>query len=151
MAKMYSRGRGHAGSRKPVERKAPSWLSYKSKEVEQLVLKLSKSGQSPSFIGITLRDSYGIPDVKSITGKKITSILSEHNALTKLPEDIMALIKKHIELTKHFDANKHDMPAKRGLQITESKIGKLAKYYIRMEKLPKGWKFDPTKAKLLLE
>ncbi len=151
MSKMYSRARGKAGSRKPVERKVPSWLSYKPKEVEQLILKLSKTGLSPSMVGLTLRDSYGIPDVKSVVGKSITEILREHNAMTKLPEDMVALVRRHIELTKHFDANHHDMPAKRGLQLTESKLGKLAKYYMRVGKLPQGWKFDPTKAKLLIE
>lgn|SRR3989338_4148743 len=151
MSKMYSRARGKAGSLKPVERKAPSWLSYKPKEIEQLILKLSKSGMPPSLVGLTLRDSYGIPDVKSSVGKSITEVLREHSAMTKLPEDIISLIKRHIESTRHFNANKRDMPSKRGLQLIESKIGKLAKYYINTGKLPKGWKFDPAKAKLLLE
>lgn len=151
MAKMYSRARGKAGSLKPLQKKVPQWLSYKPKEIEQLVLKLAKSGLSPSMIGLTLRDSYGVPDVKSVVEKSITEILTEHNVMTKMPEDIRALIQRHIELTKHFEANKKDMPAKRGLQLIESKIGKLAKYYIRMGKLPQGWKFDATKAKLVLE
>lgn len=151
MAKMYSRARGNAGSYKPVEKTVPSWLSYKPKEVEQLVLKLSKSGLTPSIIGLTLRDSYGIPDVKTVTKKPIVQILKENGSVSKLPEDVMALVKRHIQLAKHFEANKHDMPAKRGLQITESKIGRLTKYYVRIGRLPKGWKFDPSKAKLLLE
>jgi len=151
MARMHSRARGKASSLKPTERKVPSWLSYKPKEVEQLVLKLSKSGLSPSMIGLALRDSYGIPDVKGVTSKPITAILRENKAMTRLPEDITALIKRHIQLTKHYENNKHDMPAKRGLQLTESKIGRLTKYYIRIGILPKDWKFDPTKAKLLLE
>lgn len=151
MSKMHSGARGKAGSLKPIERKAPSWLSYKPKEIEQLVLKLSKSGLSPSLVGLALRDSYGIPDVKSSVGKSITEILREHNAMTKLPEDMIALIKSHIDLTRHFQANKRDMPSKRGLQLTESKIGRLAKYYIVIGRLPQGWKFDPAKAKLLIE
>lgn len=151
MAKMYSRARGKAGSLKPFKRTAPTWINYKPKEVEQLVLKISKSGLSPSLIGLTLRDSYGIPDVKSAAGKSITEILKENNSMTKLPEDITALIRHHIQLTKHTDSNKQDMPAKRGLQITESKINKLAKYYIRTGKIAAGWKFEASKAKLLIE
>ena len=43
------------------------------------------------------------------------------------------------------------MTVLRGLQITESKINKLAKYYRREGVLPEDWKFDRKTAKLLIE
>jgi small subunit ribosomal protein S15 len=148
MARMYSRARGKAGSKKPLKKSVPSWNRYTPREVEMLILKLHKEGQPPSHIGLHLRDVYGIPDVKTLCGKSITSILSEKKALGPLPEDLQALIKKLIMIRKHLEANRLDEVAKRGLLITESKVQKLAKYYKKNGRLPRDWTYDVSKAKL---
>lgn len=150
MARMHSRARGKSGSTRPFRTVPPEWVEYSPEEVEDLVIKLAKKGLSPSMIGIVLRDQYGIPSVKLITKKSITKILEENNLGLKIPEDLMNLIKKAVNINKHMKAHKHDMTAKRGMQLTESKIRRLAKYYIREGKLPKDWKFDIEKAKLLV-
>lgn len=147
---MHSRKKGSSGSTKPAKMEKKLWTRYSAKEVEQLVLKISKQGFNPSMIGMILRDSYGIPDIKTLTKKKITKILEENKITLKLPEDIQNLIKKDIKLMKHFENNKHDMTVKRGLKLTESKIGRLAKYYKRVGKLPVNWKYEKAKAKLLV-
>ena len=151
MARMHSRKKGKSGSKKPVSRSPPTWIRYGSKEIELLITKLSKEGHSPSEIGIILRDTYGIPDEKRITGKKITKILKEKNLQTKIPEDLTALIKKAVKIIKHIEENKPDNTAKRGLQLTESKIKRLTKYYKKTGRLPSEWKYDPDKVKLLME
>ncbi len=151
MARMHSRRKGKAGSKKPVKKFKPVWIRYTGKEIEQLVVKLSKSGKTPSEIGIILRDTYGVPDVKTITKKKISKVLEENKASPKLPSDLVALIKKDIAVMKHRDTNKKDMTAKRGLLLTESKIRRLTKYYKRVGKLQKDWVYDRSKAKLLVE
>ncbi len=125
-------------------------MRYSAKEVEQLTLKLAKQGKVPSQIGLVLRDNYGIPDVKLITKKSITKILKENKLDLKLPEDLTALIKKVIRLMKHLDTFKKDETVKRGLTITESKINKLAKYYKRKGRIDKSWKYDKSKAKMLV-
>lgn len=151
MAKRFSRKHGKSGSNVVKDKTQPSWIKYKPKEIEALILKLHKAGNSSSKIGIILRDSYGIPDVKIVSGKKITEILKENKVSFKLPEDLTNLIKRHISLTKHFESNHHDMSAKKGLQFVESKIKRLTKYYIKKGILPKGWRFEKKKAKLLVE
>ena len=98
-----------------------------------------------------LRDSYGIPDIQILTGKKIMKILSEHNLNKNIPEDLQFLIKKDIRLMKHAETHKKDMTVKRGLQLTLSKIHRLSKYCVRTGKLPSDWKYARTKAKLLVE
>ena len=70
MSRMHSDGRGQSGSDKPVNKKVPRWVDYDEKEVEDLVLKLREDGLQPAQIGLKLRDQYGIPDVKTVTGKK---------------------------------------------------------------------------------
>ena len=151
MARTYSRKKGKSRSKRPAHRVKPSWVTYDTKVIEQLVVKMGKQRLPPSQIGLTLRDSYGIPDVKAITKKHISAILSENQLPAKLPEDLVALIRRDIAIVKHLDTHRKDMPSLRGLQLTESKIGRLATYYKRVGKLPGDWKFDRSKAKLLIE
>ena len=151
MARMYSRKKGKASSKKPARKSAPSWIRYGAKEIEMLILKLTKEGNAPSKIGLILRDSYGIPLSKQVTGKKITKILKEKNLLPKLPEDLLALIKRGIAIRKHLEKNHKDETAVRGLTLTENKIKALVKYYKKTKKLPVDWKYEPKKIRLYLE
>jgi small subunit ribosomal protein S15 len=126
-------------------------VRYSPKEAENLVIKLRKKGYSPSMIGLILRDSYGIPSVKMITGKKIKKILEENNLGMRLPEDLSNLIKNALKLEKHYKRNAHDFVAKRGFQLTMSKIKRLLKYYKRKQIIDPTWRFDLSKAALLVE
>jgi len=122
---MYSGKHGKASSTKPAKKSMPVWLSYKPKEVETLVVKLAKSGNDPAKIGLILRDTYGIPDVKTVTKKKITQILKENKLSSELPSDLTALIRRFIAIQKHMETNKKDYTGKRGQQLIEAKIKKL--------------------------
>jgi len=102
MARMYSRSKGQSGSKKPLKATVPTWVRYKPKEVELLIAKLYKEKNSPSRIGLILRDVYGIPSVKVLTKKSINQILKEKNLLAEIPEDIMSLMKKNIQIRKHL-------------------------------------------------
>ncbi len=152
MARMYSRRKGKAGSSKPSQASTPSWVRYKEGELVLLITKLAKEGKSASQIGVIMRDTYGIPNVKLITKKTITEVLKEKKLLSSdIPEDLLALIRKSIAVNKHLEVNKKDETAKRGLTITESKIRKLIKYYKRTGKLPSEWKYDPKRAGMFTE
>jgi len=142
MARIHARRRGKAGSKKPLSEPIPKWVQYKADEVESLVVKLAKQGISSSQIGLILRDSYGVPDVEKITGKKICRILEEKSMSPQIPEDINNLIKKAIQLKKHLLLHKKDMHSKRGLQLITSKINRLMKYYKNTGKLPQEWKLN---------
>lgn len=148
---MYSRKRGKSGSTKPVEKKVPGWMRYKGAEVELLVAKLAKDKHPVSEIGMILRDAYGIPSVKVVTGKSITEILHDKKLSPEIPEELMSLLKKNVALLKHTEKFKQDMTAKRGLQLTISKINRVVKYYKSSGKLPADWKYDLDKVKLLAE
>lgn len=151
MAKLHSRARGKSGSKKPAVKSVPSWMNYKPKEIEKLVLKYAKTDMTASQIGLYLRDVYGIPSVKTATKKSVSQILKENKLEKKIPEDLMNLIKKSIAIRKHMERNKKDQAAKRGLMLTDSKIRRLSKYYIRVGRLPEDWKFHPDKIKLYVE
>lgn len=148
---MHSRAKGVSSSKKPFNKTVPTWIRHKPKEVEMLIAKMAKEEKTPSNIGVQLRDSYGVPDVKVLTGRKITQILKEKNLLTEVPEDLRALIKKAVMLRKHLEENKQDRTALIGLQLTESKINRMVKYYKNTERLSADWKYTASKASTYLE
>lgn len=150
MAKMHSGAKGIAGSTKPSKKVLPSWVRYSPKEAEMIISKLAKEKNTPSQIGTILRDVYGIPDVSLILNKTICEVLREKGLMAETPEDLSALIKRSIAIRKHLEENTKDKTAKRGLLLTESKIGRLVKYYKREGVLPASWKYDPEKIKLLV-
>ena len=150
MARMHSRKRGQSGSKKPVK-KVPSWAPFQENEVEKLIIKYGKAGKSTSEIGMILRDSYGVHNIKALTGKTITALLQEHKLTKALPEDILSLIQRMIIIKQHVDKNKQDMTALRGLQLTEAKIRRLVKYYQRSRRLALDWQFDTDRLKMYLE
>lgn len=151
MTRMHSPRKGVSGSTRPSEKKDPEWIRYKQSEVELLVSKLAKEGKSTSEIGLILRDSYGVPDVKNLLKKSITKILEEKKVQPDVPEDLMNLIKKSVKIKTHLEENGQDKVSKRGLSLTEAKINRLVKYYKRNGRLSKDWKYDPEKIKLMIQ
>lgn len=149
MARMYSRKKGKSRSIKPSM--PAQWVEYKKPEVERLVVKLAKDGLRKSDIGRVLRDQYGIPSVKHVTEKKIEKILLENKIKQDIPEDMLSLLKHAVKLREHMTRFKRDATSKRGLELLESKIRRLTKYYVREGKLPAGWKYDAEKAKLIVQ
>jgi len=116
-----------------------------------MVEDLRKKDYSYSRIGIALRDNYGIPDIKAVTKKKLGKIIELKGLAPKYPEDLMNLMKKAVGLRKHLEANHHDVHNKRSVQLIESKINRLVKYYRNTGKLPEKWTYSYDKAKLLVE
>ncbi len=127
------------------------WVKYTTEEIEELIVKFNREGKTASEIGITLRDQYGIPSVKAVTGEKITQILEKKGQANDYPEDILNLIKRAVNIRDHLKENPKDIHSKRGLTIIESRIRRLGSYYSREGKLPEGWRYDPTEAALLVK
>ena len=128
----------------------PAWVKIKEPELKKIIAELA-SKFPPSKVGIILRDQYGIPDVKLVTGKSITAILKEKKLTGDLPEDLMILIKKNITLRKHIESNKKDEVSNRGLILSNSRIRRISKYYINSKVLPLGWKYDSERFKILVD
>jgi len=151
MARMHSRKKGKSGSSKPLKDRKLTWIRHRKKEIDLLVAKLARENKTSSQIGLFLRDTYGVPDVKKITGKSITQIMAERKLSPKLPEDLLSLMKKSVAIQKHKQSNRKDMTAKLGLQLTDSKIRRLIKYYKKAKKLPEDFKYDPEKIRMYVE
>ncbi|MFX1252056.1 MAG: 30S ribosomal protein S15 [Promethearchaeota archaeon] len=152
MARMHARRKGKSSSKRPRWSKTPEWVSSRlsPEEIEKLVIEKAREGLPSTQIGLILRDSYGVPSVRRIVDKSITEIMEENNFASEVPEDLLNLIRRAVNLHRHVEDNKKDLHSRRGLQLIESKIRRLAKYYIRTKKLPSNWKYDPQQATLML-
>ena len=67
-----------ASSALPYRRAPPTWLKTTHDDVVEHICKLARKGLTPSQIGVTLRDSHGIPQVRFVTGNKILRILKSN-------------------------------------------------------------------------
>jgi small subunit ribosomal protein S15 len=150
MARMHTRRKGQAGSKKPMRTEPPKWSNTNKEEIENTIQQLATGGKGSSEIGMILRDRYGVPDVTLVTGKKIGQILKEKNVAPKVPEDIQSIILNVLDLNKHLLKNKKDVHNKRSLNNMISKIRRLEKYYHREGVLPEDWKFSISRAEMLI-
>ena len=143
--------KGKEASPKKPSKQTPAWVEYKPAEVEEIIVNLANSGMTPSEIGMSLRDQYGIPSIKNLTGFRVEQILEKHSLQTDIPREMLNLIRKSVTLYKHLGVNKKDGTAKKGYILTVSKIRRLTKYYIEKGRLPKAWKYTPETAALLVK
>jgi small subunit ribosomal protein S15 len=150
MARLHTRKRGASKSRKPAVKTVPTWVKLSKDEIISLVDKLAREGKTPAAIGQVLRDQYGIPSAKVMTGKRVVKIMEEKGSAPQYPADLMALIRRAVGMHKHLKANKKDTHNTQKLSHVEAKIKRLVKYY-RGNKLPADWKYDPAKAELLVK
>jgi small subunit ribosomal protein S15 len=147
---MYARRKGKSSSVRPYRKQAPAWSNTDAKAITKVILDLRKEGASSSKIGLVLRDRYGVPDVKLALGKRIGDVLKENKVASEIPEDLRDLMIKALGLRKHLDDNKKDLHNKRQLNLMESKIRRLVKYYRGTKKLPKEFIYKPETTEILL-
>jgi small subunit ribosomal protein S13e len=150
MGRMYGRGKGISASAIPYKRTPPSWLKVTPEQVNEHVAKLARKGLTPSQIGVILRDSHGIGQVRNVTGSKILRILKANGLAPEIPEDMYHLIKKAVNVRKHLERNRKDFSAKYTLINVESRIHRLARYYKSVKALPPTWKYAAATASALV-
>ena len=80
---------GKSQSIRPVSKRPPLWLTYGGDEVEAIIIKLAREGNSPSKIGELLRDQYGIPLTKPVLGDGITNVLKQADIEIEMPVEVI--------------------------------------------------------------
>ncbi|KIY96516.1 40S ribosomal protein S13-2 [Monoraphidium neglectum] len=150
MGRMHSKGKGMSSSALPYRRSPPSWCKTTSQEVTEHICKLARKGMTPSQIGVLLRDSHGIPQVRYVTGTKVLRLLKGHGLAPEIPEDLYHLIKKAVSMRKHMERNRKDKDSKFRLILIESRIHRLARYYKKAKKLPPTFKYESATASTLV-
>ena len=151
MARMHSKGKGTSGSSKPNIDAAPSWSESDKSTVEELILKYAKDGHSSAKIGAMLRDMHAVPDVRLVMGERISKTLTRNNLTSTYPEDMMNLMRKALSLIDHLNSNKKDLHNRRQLELCESRIRRLAKYYIGTGRLSSSWAYKRDQLRLMVE
>ncbi len=146
MGRMHASGKGISQSALPYRRSVPNWLKLTSDEVKEQIFKLANKGYTPSQIGVILRDSHGVAQVRFVTGNKILRILKSKGLAPTLPEDIYHLIKKAVAIRNHLERNRKDKDCKFRLILVESRIRRLARYYKSKGVLPPTWRYDSSTA-----
>jgi hypothetical protein len=86
MGRLHSKGKGISSSAIPYSRAPPAWLKTTPEQVVDQICKLARKGATPSQIGVVLRDSHGVAQVKVVTGTFILSHLEP--ASKRLTHDI---------------------------------------------------------------
>ncbi|KDN42729.1 putative 40s ribosomal protein S13.e [Tilletiaria anomala UBC 951] len=150
MGRMHSKGKGISSSALPYRRSPPSWLKATPEDVCNQIFKLARKGLTPSQIGVQLRDSQGIAQVRFVTGNKILRILKSEGLAPQIPEDLYHLIKKAVSVRKHLERNRKDMDSKFRLILIESRIHRLARYYKTKGAVPPTFKYESTTASTLV-
>ncbi len=148
MGRMHTHRHGKSHSIRPIILRVPSWITLSPKEIEELVVKYTKDGLTPSQIGNKLRDQHSIPLIKPITKKSIGEILEENDLRTEMPEDLENIVNKAVGLQKHLKENRGDYRNVRSLELLEAKVHRLSVYYKRIERIPKNWKYKSVVAQL---
>merc|ERR550514_449988 len=151
MGRMHSKGKGISRRCLPYRKAPPSWVHISAQDLTDQMIKLAKRGSTPSQIGVLLRDSYGIPQVKGVTGSKILRILKVAGVAPNIPEDQYHLIKKAVSVRNHIEQFRADRHGKFRLILIESRIHRLARYYRRAKTLPPTWRYQSKKAATLLQ
>lgn len=151
MSRIHSSNRGKASSRRPYPATLPSWVPLDKEEVEEEVLRLAKAGTPPAQIGLALRDTFGVPSTRLLTGKRLAAFLAEKGVKPAVPEDMAALLKRVVHLQAHLERHPRDLSNRRGINLIESKIRRLAHYYKRTGELPADWHYSSETAALMVQ
>jgi small subunit ribosomal protein S13e len=69
MGRLHSKGKGISASAIPYSRSVPTWFKSTPETVVDNICKLARKGATPSQIGVVLRDSHGVAQVKVVTGQ----------------------------------------------------------------------------------
>ncbi len=148
MARIHVHTHGKSHSTRPTSKGPAPWLSQNRDQISALAVELAKEGLSPSEIGLRLRDLHGIPLIKPVLGKSLIRVLIENNIKSDMPEDLDKLVRKALGLQKHLRVHNSDHRNVRSLELIESKIHRLSKYYKVKGKIPKNWKYAAVIAQL---
>ena len=148
---MHTGRKGRSGSKRPLLDKNPEWVQQSPEEVKNMVVKMAGEGMTMAKLGLVLRDQYGVPNVRLATGLSVKEILDEAGVKSDLPEDLANLMRRAVELSRHVARNPKDYHNKRGMQLVESKIRRLTKYYKREGVIPETWNYSLSTAALQVE
>jgi len=151
MSRIHSGHKGRAGSHRPYPLTKPAWVTVSQEELVAQAVQLSKTGVSAAQVGMNLRDSFGVPSSRAVTGKRLGTLLKESAISPEIPDDLQALLKRVVHLQRHLETHPKDLSNRRGLTLMESRIRRLARYYRQRKRIPETWRYTAAAAALQVE
>lgn len=140
MARMHSGGRGQSCSMKPLSTSVPTYMAKPIAEIKTDMIHLANKGIPASSIGNILRDQYGVGNARDILGCSILQFLTENKCAPVIPEDLAALVEKSKTIRHHLESNTRDNDAKYRLNLVNSRLHRVVRYYKEKNVLPGNWK-----------
>jgi small subunit ribosomal protein S15 len=151
MARLHSKKKGKAGTKRPKSTTVPNWSSVDKAGLRENILKMAREGVPAAKIGLVIRDQYSVPNLRANLGMSLRAFLKKEGVLGEYPDDLLNLIKKAVRMNNHIKTSRNDTTNSVKLIHVESKIQRLAKYYSSKGMLPEGWRYDREKAALLVK
>lgn len=151
MSRIHSGRKGRAGSHRPFPLTKPEWVTATTEEIVAQATQMVKAGRTAAQVGQTLRDSYAVPSVRAVTGSRLGALLAAHGQRPEIPDDLQSLLKRVVHLQHHLEAHPHDLSNRRGLNLMEARIRRLARYYRQRRRIPEGWRYSAAGAALQVE
>ncbi|HTT74089.1 MAG TPA: 30S ribosomal protein S15 [Thermoplasmata archaeon] len=151
MSRIHSGHKGRSGSHRPYPLTKPEWVTVTAEELTTQAVQLAKSGLLAARVGQTLRDGYGVPSSRAVTGQKLGALLADHGVRPEIPDDLQALLKRVVHLQRHLETHPKDLSNRRGLVLMESRIRRLARYYRQHRRIPENWRYSAAGAALQVE
>ncbi len=142
MARMHTRKKGKSGSKHSFYGQGHPWVQQSPSELEEIIVQLKNDGLTSSQIGIKLRDSYGVPRVKSVLNEKMGNILTKNGLSIEVPEDLQSLIGRYKKVTAHMNLNKKDLSNDRKRALIMAKMLRLVRYYKSTGHLKHEWELN---------
>ena len=151
VGRMHAPGRGRSGSSKPFVDSAPKWSNTDKSAIEETIVDLAKKGHTTAQIGLILRDQYAVPNVRLVLEKRIGQILARNDISPEIPEDLMNLMRKALRMLDHLNSNRKDIHNRRQLELVESRIRRLSRYYKREGTLDSEWNYKRDQLRLAVK
>jgi small subunit ribosomal protein S15 len=151
VSRIHSGRKGRSGSHRPYPLTRPEWVTISSEEVVTQAVQLAKGGRSAAQVGLALRDGFGVPGARALTGKRLAKLLADSGVKAEIPDDLQALLKRVVHLQRHLDTHPNDLANRRGLTLMESRIRRLARYYRQTRRIPESWRYSAAGAALQVE
>jgi len=151
VSRIHSGRKGRAGSHRPYPLTRPEWVTVSAEEVVSQAVQLTKAGRSAAQVGLVLRDGLGVPSSRAVTGKRLGAVLVDAGLKPEIPDDLQALLKRVVHLQHHLETHPNDLANRRGLNLMESKIRRLARYYRQRRRIPENWRYSAAGAALQVE
>ena len=140
-------GQGYIFATLQFMRWAPSWFKLKPEDLQKQVGKLAEKYDALVVV-VTLKDGFGVPQVRLVTGIKFLRILKKEGFAPSIPEVLYFFVKRAKSIQKHLGKNRNDKISKFRLILVESCIHRCARYCRRVKFLPASWKYMSATASI---